>query len=1106
MPAFTIGTYDVGADNKLNLLAAINAEHGTNYTIDEYQFTEPARVTIPTPTYNTKIKLGPLAATGYIGFKTIYYNRIHASEIGPLKITWQNEQFLSEMLPRLSQKYGIALTVDDVYEQRIIPPTPPETEVSITLNFKETSVAYYGGTQIVLGSNDPSLEFETPETLPFKNDLVFFVNNFTKTKKGYNYLESSVLGIASDRLRSRTLTVTNTDTVDYSNIIKNTYTDDQRKQLEQYLPFVFTWSIGDSRTVRGINIYGDVIEINETSNLVEKKSSILNINPLVESELVTARTKILVREGTQAKDGSIYFLVGDPTNEQVNLYKSTDFGDNFTQVSVNKTNRATFNYANWEDVVIHDLMVVGTKLSVLVSNPNSYGTNPNKRSFGPAVEEFNLTNNTSDYFPINPEFVTNTGFSITLNKESKMRFISPETEDSILSVVSIARTTKTLEHVIAYHHRKDGFEFTAEVLGTRYLDYPIYGISAFSKPLKKDTTGKFVAIEILTVTNTSKRDDYFLIETGIRGESTDMGYGVVTISGIVKEDKIGGWKENTLDLNGGSLPIFVTITDKGQRNHYIFSGNNGIYEIEYSEVSPNEYVPSLKNIFNIRGNPGFNLECDIGNGLYVSPSIVENPLFTPIYNDPPDGESLKPAITFSFIGEHKVTNNSIWLTSSAIGVALTERSFSDEYKHLGFNPLAVYSDSQQNIYAITQYQGIYKSSDNGNSWVDHLAYKNYFKNDKYLGTALINFIPKDFKKLSCMNGITFIEVNPARTLEVFKIDTHTPNYQLHLNDKVIYKFDDTKPNGDGAINSAYITTSLNNTSEFSPRTTLAWDTDKNNNIRALAKYQENGTETYLNQIDIPSSIQSDVITAYSDVDFLGLKVIAITYNDTDGNNFYMVKANDDLVRVGLRFSDQPQFPNFEPTDIIPLWDGNDSAISYTPIIITGKDKNVLILERDGIAGGNMTINIQTLTVPDDNNKPLQWFPMFNSNRFDRCVFQENNGIFKLVYTWDGANTKSVITLEKIFATPVAMNISKIFSGCEFNKPDVEPYGESTIGPWPVYGTFISNECQGFTLKHKLADGYGGYFWKVISVNSPDCGYVEPVPGDTGLGGANFNIG
>lgn len=157
MPVFTVGTYDVGADNKLNLLASINAQNGTTYSIDDFGFTDPVRVALANPLYNTSIKLGPKAATGMIGFKTIYYNRIHVDDIGPLEIEWQNEAYLTEMLTRLSEKYGIALTTDDVYEKVITPPVAPATKVIINLDFKDNSVAYYGGVAIVPGPNDPSV-------------------------------------------------------------------------------------------------------------------------------------------------------------------------------------------------------------------------------------------------------------------------------------------------------------------------------------------------------------------------------------------------------------------------------------------------------------------------------------------------------------------------------------------------------------------------------------------------------------------------------------------------------------------------------------------------------------------------------------------------------------------------------------------------------------------------------------------------------------------------------------------------------------------------------------------------------------------------------------
>jgi hypothetical protein len=144
-------------------------------------------------------------------------------------------------------------------------------------------------------------------------------------------------------------------------------------------------------------------------------------------------------------------------------------------------------------------------------------------------------------------------------------------------------------------------------------------------------------------------------------------------------------------------------------------------------------------------------------------------------------------------------------------------------------------------------------------------------------------------------------------------------------------------------------------------------------------------------------------------------------------------------------------------------------------------------------------------VPDDNTKAIKWFPMFNSNRADMMVFQEDNGIFKLEYVWDAVNTVSRINLVKLFSLN-SLNILDIVSGCQFNQPDVEPFGETVIGPWPAYGTVLGGDCQGYNKRNKIADGFGGYYWKVVKLNSEDCGYIEPIAGDTGLGGANINIG
>ena len=1109
MPGFTVGTYDVGADNRENLLAAINAQNAaegkpTNYTLAEYGFTDPERVTIPTPMYNTKIKLGPLAATGMIGFKTIYYNRIHASEIGPMKLTWQNEQYLTEMLPRLSQKYGISLQVDDVYEQIIVPPVAPETEVSITLNFKDKSVAYYGGTQIILGTNDPALEFELPESLPFKSDLVFYVNNFKRTKNDQNYLESSVLSIASDRMRSRTMNVTNVDATPYVAMVKNTYNDVQRVKLQQYLPFVFTWMVGEAKTIRGVNIYGDVVEINETSNLIVKKNSLVNMNPLDKTELELARTKIMVREGCQDKDGAVYLLVGDPVNNKAVLKKSNDYGDTWADVPLTITNMATFNYANWDGVIIHDMMVQGKKLSVLVTNPNTYGTHPTKRPDGPAVEEYDLVAGTSDYFPINPEFVTNTAFKLKFDNKSLLRFVSPEAPTDILDVVAVAKTAVSLEQVVVYCHREPALEFTAEIMGSQFLNYAIIGLAAYSKPLAKDPAGKFVSVELMTIVPAAKQNDFFLIETNKRGLTTPMAYGVVTMSGIRKGTQLGGWEESFIDLGGGSQPTMVTVSEKGKRNHYFFSGGNGIYNVKFDESSPNEFVPSLQRVFDAGAHPGFNLECDIGNGTYLTPSVTENLSMPAVYHDFPDEESLKLPIGFSFLGRHKVTNEEIWLTAPATGDPLQERLFGAEYKHLGAIPVAVFGDKDSNIYVWTKQQGIYKSSDSGNSWTDASQTFSYFESKLYIGGAEVELMAKDFLEASLLNKVLYAIVNPKRDVEIFELATNNPAYQLKLDDKVVYRVDFEDPSVVAPFNSNYMTTALNSTSNFSPRKLIGWDTDSTNNIRAAAHYIEAGADETINQLDIPDSILADVFETYSDVGFLDRKLVALAFNNATGFDLYTVKNDDTIERTGLKFANTPKFGNFIPKGIVPLWDGSDDAISYTPVMVTSDTKEVLVLERDGIAGGPLTVNLIAFTVPDDTNKPIKWVPMFTSNRTDVYAYQEGNGLFKVEYTWDGAANKSKIDLVKAFDT-ATLNIDTIHSGAEIGVANKFPYDESVIGPWPARDTVLGDGCDGFDKRQKLADGWGGYYWKIIEKNSESCGYIKPVPDNLGFGGGNFNV-
>ena len=84
--ATTLGTVDAGGDGKQVLLAALNYKLGTTFTLDDFEFSAPEAVAIPSPTHNTMIRFGPLAHSGYYGIKKIYYNRIHVTELGIIRV------------------------------------------------------------------------------------------------------------------------------------------------------------------------------------------------------------------------------------------------------------------------------------------------------------------------------------------------------------------------------------------------------------------------------------------------------------------------------------------------------------------------------------------------------------------------------------------------------------------------------------------------------------------------------------------------------------------------------------------------------------------------------------------------------------------------------------------------------------------------------------------------------------------------------------------------------------------------------------------------------------------------------------------------------------
>ena len=66
------------------------------------------------------------------------------------------ETKLSELLPKINAKYGILVTVDDIYGESLPAKPPGQATIQVNLKFKKNSIIFYGEEKINLGTKDPA--------------------------------------------------------------------------------------------------------------------------------------------------------------------------------------------------------------------------------------------------------------------------------------------------------------------------------------------------------------------------------------------------------------------------------------------------------------------------------------------------------------------------------------------------------------------------------------------------------------------------------------------------------------------------------------------------------------------------------------------------------------------------------------------------------------------------------------------------------------------------------------------------------------------------------------------------------------------------------------
>lgn len=139
-----LGTYDLGGDGKTILLALINAQLGTNYTLDQFKLSDPYVPDAGSP-HNTAIDFVPVAITGHYGARRIYYDRINIADYGAIYLVDTTSTTLTELIDAINAKLGILLTAADIVEAEL---TSESGGMTATLMITDTCPVFYGSTSV----------------------------------------------------------------------------------------------------------------------------------------------------------------------------------------------------------------------------------------------------------------------------------------------------------------------------------------------------------------------------------------------------------------------------------------------------------------------------------------------------------------------------------------------------------------------------------------------------------------------------------------------------------------------------------------------------------------------------------------------------------------------------------------------------------------------------------------------------------------------------------------------------------------------------------------------------------------------------------------------
>lgn len=997
--ATILGTIDQGGDGKAVLLALYNAKEGTNLQLSDFAFSMPIMPTENNPIRNTKIKLYPYAASGYYGVKTIYYNRIHLSELGTIRVTRGNAVTLVDLLPAINNKYGVDILATDVVNYTL-PALTTSQDIVVDITFTGSSIVFYAGDVITL---------EGDITAPS-----FVLDTIIGGSSNGNDAFSVAIDITGNvELHTDNFLPDN----DFTNYAYNLATNTQSVP-----PFSYMWKNGI--TAYGITKAGAVLQTSGDGSIWQLKNKITPEAIALPGARMTINQSVIHVVTTSV---NVYVIVKNILSSSIThtLFVGTINGDGWT-TSTDLSIMSVFNPAV-TNLTSDSINLSGVNLSVIVSGTGSLVFNGINYAL-PAVETLNIVTNAITVTSLANITISNDNFTVGDSRltYSKYTFVDNATKSGkLIAAYSLIKGTNT-PAVIWFDLSTQVPTATFVDTGVNYsaLDNGSY-ISSYSVPLPVTANGYLDVIEVPIRIRVDSGDLGYFLNDKIIDDSTYYTYGVRVYKSIRVGDERRKWTHTDFQLGSKYKPSKLTISNVLGSRTFTAQPNTGITRNVFTwDNTSQDYVVTREQLFKFESSYTYNKLGTVAGGDLHDYKIVENPngIYGDLYSN-----LFTVSTGFEYSFSLTYGNNKNWAVGSSSSLELQLANNFSYSPYFNKVPVAIFADVNA-VYALLQdNRGVVTSIDGGVTWTGYSQHNVFakaegsrFSTTSYLSNTSISLKPSNVVGGGVENGYLTAHVRYVANVPVVgfnngEVVLTVPNVSadalltFNASSTLLPRYPSSTQTGNTSLN-------LFGDFEYLEIKTYACTAIPNtfDSFYSVSNHISN-TITGVSAFPIVTDKTVTVVTASRRVKFLDLNYLVSCYEQVGPDKHYYLMATRTIDNVVKSYSlalagGGTALNTFTPTVAMHVWDY--IGPKYMPYVIYGNKQFLLAGKLDNVDAFNFSLF--TPTIVGDNGNELIPVPMLNGNRQDYLFYQKGNGVFKVAYSYNETLRVGSITLIRLF--------------------------------------------------------------------------------------------